>query len=94
MANIESLINENMFQTLIGCVGIVEICTETVKYLCEGVNGAWLAFIFSFIVSLISFLVGDDYSGKTLLLSIINTFPIFLCSVGIYEIGVEPLKKG
>lgn len=92
MANIDSLINANMFKTLIGCVGIVEICTETVKYLWFGVNGAWVAFIFSLLISIISFMLGDDYSKKALLLSILNAFPIFLCSIGIYEIGINPLK--
>lgn len=93
LTNIESLINENMFKTLIGCVGIVEICTESVKYLWSGVNGAWVSFIFSFLVSMVSFLIGDDYSKKSLLLSVINIFPIFLCSVGVYEIGIEPFRK-
>lgn len=92
MGNINSLIDNDMLKSLVGCVGIVEICTESVKYLLKDVNGAWVAFIFSIIVSLVSFLLGDDYSKKTLILTILNIFPIFLCSVGIYEIGIEPIK--
>ena len=92
MHNISSLIETNMLKSLVGCVGIVEICTESVKYLCNDVNGAWVAFLFSVIVSLVSFLLGDDFSKNTLILAMLNIFPIFLCSVGIYEIGINPLS--
>lgn len=92
MHNINSLIETNMLKSLVGCVGIVEICTESVKYLWNDINGAWVAFIFSVIVSMVSFLLGDDFSKNTLILAILNIFPIFLCSVGIYEIGIQPIK--
>ena len=92
MHNISSLIESNMLKSLVGCVGIVEICTESVKYLYNDVNGAWVAFLFSIIVSLVSFLLGDDFSKNTLILALLNIFPIFLCSVGIYEIGINPLS--
>lgn len=93
MGNISSLIDGNMLKSLVGCVAIVEICTESVKYLFKDINGAWVAFIFSIMVSLVSFLLGDDYSKKTFTLAILNIFPIFLCSVGIYEIGIEPITS-
>lgn len=92
MGNISRLIDSNMLKSLVGCVSIVEICTESVKYLWNDINGAWVAFIFSVIVSMVSFLMGNDYSKNKLILTILNIFPIFLCSVGIYEIGIQPIK--
>ncbi len=94
MKEINSFIDKDIFKTLAGCIAIVEACTECVKYLFPEITcGLWLAFLFSVVVSFIRLLFNNDYSRDTIILTFINIVPIFLGSVGVYQVGIKPIAK-
>lgn len=92
-----TFINKDMFKNLAGCIVIVEACTESVKLLAgsgyDHYMGLWIAFIFSIIVSFIRFVFEGETTKEGVILAIMNTIPIFLGSIGAYQIGVKPLTK-
>lgn len=94
MKEIDSFINKDVFTTLIGCIGIVELFTECVKYLLPEIDFIlWIVLIFSTLVSLIRLRFSNDFSKENIILTIINIIPIFLGSVGVYQVGVKPITK-
>lgn len=94
MNKIDSFISKDTFKSLAGCILVVEACTECIKFLFPDVNcGLWVAFIFSVAVSFVRLTFNEDYSKETIILTIINTLPIFLGSVGIYQAGIKTITK-
>lgn len=92
MSEIKSFIDKETFKTLAGCVMFVEACTECVKLLMDDVNGAWVALFFAVIVSVVKCIFAEDYGKEEIVLAMINIVPIFLGSVGIYEVALKPLS--
>lgn len=93
----KTFISKDVFKSLAGCILIVESCTETVKMLLlqnvPSIYYLWIAFFFSVLISFIHFLFEGDTTKEGIILSIINTVPIFLGSVGIYQVGVKALEN-
>lgn len=93
MKEINTFIEKDTFKNLSGCILIVELFTECIKYLIPSINSLCICFLFSCLVSFIRFLFNNDYSRDTMILYAINTIPIFLGSVGIYQVGIKPIEK-
>lgn len=92
-----TFINRDMFKNLAGCILIVEACTESAKLLIgsgyDHYMGLWIAFACSIIVAFIRFVFEGETTKEGIILAIINTIPIFLGSIGAYQIGVKPVAK-
>ena len=92
----KTFIDKDMFKNLAGCIFVVEACTEAVKLLLlQNVPSTyylWIAFLFSMIISFVRFLFNGDTTKEGIILSIINTVPIFLGSVGVYQVGIKSLE--
>lgn len=93
MTEIKSFIYKNTFSTLAGCILTVEACTECLKYLAPEINGLWGSFILSCLVALIRFILLEKVNKEAIILSIVNIAPIFLGSIGIYQIAIKPIEK-
>lgn len=93
MDKLQSFIDKNTFKNLAGCILVVEAATECVKYLIPDITGLWVAFVFSIITAFVRYLFNGDYSRDGMILSAINVIPIFLGSVGVYQVGIKPIEK-
>lgn len=92
----KTFISKDVFKSLSGCILVVEVFTETTKLLllndCPSNYSLWSAFIFSIIVSFVRFIFEGDTTKEGVILSIINTLPIFLGAVGVYQVLVRPVE--
>lgn len=93
MVEIQSFIDKNTFKNLAGCILMVEASTECIKYLIPDINGLWVALLFSCLIAFVRFLFNDDYSRDAMILSAINIVPIFLGSIGVYQVGIKQVEK-
>lgn len=93
----KTFISKDVFKSLAGCIFVVEACTETVKMLLlhdtPSIYALWVAFLFSMAVSCVRFIFEGDTTREGIILSIINTIPIFLGAVGIYQVGIKALEN-
>lgn len=93
----KTFISKDVFKSLSGCILVVEACTESAKMLVlnnfPSIYSLWAAFIFSMIVSFVRFLFEADTTKEGIILSAINTLPIFLGSVGVYQVLVKPIEN-
>lgn len=94
----DTFINKDMFANLAGCIIVVEACTESAKMLLGDLYGGsywglWIAFFFSILVSAIRFVLDGDSAKEKVIMILVNIIPIFLGSVGIYQIAKPILKS-
>ena len=76
-----------MFYTLAGCVAIVMLLTQALKYVpkLKDINPLYNNFFVSLIVGIIRIFVLADYSWQRIILGILNIFVIMFAAAGGYD---------
>lgn len=91
-----TFITKDVFKNVTGCIALVEALTETIKLLFGDIlnhHALWIAFIFSIYVGVMRFLIGDDHSKESFIMSMLNVVIIFLGAVGTYQVGIKSIEK-
>ena len=80
-------ITTDMFLSFLGCLTIVSIITQAVKYMpgADKINPLWYTLIASILVSVLRVIFIDSYTLQDIILGILNTFAIYLGAIGGYE---------
>ena len=80
-------ITTDMFLSFLGCLTIVSIITQAIKYIpnADKINPLWYTLIASVIVSIIRVVIINSYTPEDIILGILNTFAIYLGAIGGYE---------
>ena len=82
---INNFIDKSSFNSLASCAIIVGIMTQVVKPIIS-LNPLLMAFIFSIIVSAARLVILNDYGKETIVLALINVFPMALTAAGGYDL--------